>query len=179
PLPRLWLMTDERSGEALWDALARLPRGAGIVFRHHATPRAARRALFERVRAIARARRLVLVLAGPPRLARAWRADGAHGRHPHRTPRLLRTAPVHDRREMARARHADLLFVSPVFPTRSHPSGRTLGVLGFRKLAAASTRPVVAMGGMNGMRWRVLGSHGWAAIDAWNAVPRRSGDTRS
>jgi thiamine-phosphate pyrophosphorylase len=38
-------MTDERLGDALWTALRRLPRGAGIVFRHYATPPAERRAL--------------------------------------------------------------------------------------------------------------------------------------
>lgn len=166
-------MTDERSGDLLWEALARLPRGAGVVFRHHATPPAARRLLFDRVRAIARARRLVLVLAGPPGMARAWKAQGAHGRHPHRAAGLLRTAPVHDRREMARARHADLLFASPVFPTRSHPGGRTLGVRGFRRLARATRKPVVALGGMTATRWRTVRSYGWAAIDAWSYAAER------
>ena len=32
-LPRLWLMTDERVGDALIPAVERLPRGAGTVFR--------------------------------------------------------------------------------------------------------------------------------------------------
>src|SRR5439155_26981070 len=35
PLPRLWLMTDERQGDGLWAALERMPRGAGVVFRHY------------------------------------------------------------------------------------------------------------------------------------------------
>ena len=30
PLPRVWLMTDERQGDGLWGALERLPRGAGM-----------------------------------------------------------------------------------------------------------------------------------------------------
>ena len=29
--PRIWLMTDERMGDSLWDAVARLPDGAGIA----------------------------------------------------------------------------------------------------------------------------------------------------
>ncbi|MEJ8630952.1 hypothetical protein P0F65_16040 [Sphingomonas sp. I4] len=37
--PVTWLMTDERLGDGLWRALARLPPGSGVVFRHHATPR--------------------------------------------------------------------------------------------------------------------------------------------
>ena len=163
-------MTDERQGEALWTALARLPRGGSIVFRHHATPPKARRALFDRVRAIARRRGLVLVLAGPPLRAIAWKADGAHGRSPIvRLPRpLLRTAPVHDMRQMAAARRADLLFVSPVFATRSHPGAGALGPLRFAALAAKARRPVIALGGMDAGKARRIKAYGWAAIDAWS-----------
>lgn len=178
PLPRLWLMTDERMGEALWHALARLPRGSGIVFRHHATPPAPRRLLYERVRRIARARRLVLVLAGSPRAAVGWRADGAHGRSPHQHAArgLVRTAPAHGRREVIQRGHVnDALFLSPVFPTRSHPAGTTLGPIRFG-LAAPRRRPaptaisIIALGGMDSCRFkrmRRLGADGWAAIDAW------------
>ena len=79
-LPRLWLMTDERLGERLLSAVERLPRGAGIVFRHYSLPESERRALFDRVKGVARRRRLLLLLAGPDWQARAWGADGSHGR---------------------------------------------------------------------------------------------------
>lgn len=172
PLPRLWLMTDERQGEGLWAALARLPRGAGVVFRHHATPPAARRALYEKVRAVARRRGLVLVLAGPARLAAAWRADGSHNGGPARPARLrLATASAHDRRQIAAARHADILFLSPLFPTRSHPGAPALGPLRFALLARQSRVPVIALGGVSHAHQRRLarlGAYGWAAIDAWS-----------
>jgi thiamine-phosphate pyrophosphorylase len=169
PLPRLWLMTDERMGDGLWEALARLPRGSGVIFRHYATRE--RRALFDRVRAVARRRGLLLLLAGSPREAAAWRADGVHGRSPHRRmPRpLVRTAPVHDARELAAARgHA--ILVSPVFATRSHPEARTLGPARFAPLARLSRLPVIALGGMDARRFRrlaQLGAYGWAGIDAF------------
>lgn len=170
PLPTLWLMTDERLGEALWPALARLPRGSGVVFRHYSLTRPERRALFDRVRRIARGRRLVLVLAGPAGLARAWRADGAHGRSPHRGAGLIRTSPAHDLRELRAAERAgaDLLFVSPVFATRSHAGARTLGRIGLARLARQTRVPVVALGGMTARRGRTIGASGaigWAAID--------------
>ncbi len=170
PLPTRWLMTDERQGDGLWIALARLPRGAGIIFRHHATPFSARRAYYERVRAIARRRGLVLVLAGPPMLAIAWQADGAHGRSPHRfaSRRLLRTAPVHNAREIASVPTADLIFLSPVFATRSHAGAGALGPLRFAALARFARQPVVALGGMDEAKSRRLRVHGWAAIDAWS-----------
>lgn len=173
-IPRLWLLTDERQGAALWPALARLPAGSGVIFRHHALAPAARRALYERVRRIARRRRLVLVLAGPPRLAIAWRADGAHGRSPHRSVArgLLRTAPAHDPIELAAAKRsgAAAVLVSPLFATRTHPGGRMLGRVRFGLIAQAARVPVIALGGMNAARWRGLSGlngYGWAAIDAW------------
>ena len=175
PPPRLWLMTDERQGDALWTALARIPRGAGIVFRHYTLAPEERRRLFDRVRRVAARRGLVLVLAGDTQTARAWGADGSHGRHtaPARPRTGLRTMPAHNLRELVAARRAgaDLVFLSPVFATRSHPRGRTLGPVRFGLLARQAKLPVIALGGMNAMRARTLaalGASGWAAIDAWS-----------
>ncbi|MGF7148346.1 thiamine-phosphate pyrophosphorylase [Sphingomonas zeicaulis] len=171
-------MTDERAGESLWIALQRLPCGAGVIFRHHATPSAERRRLFERVRAIARRRGLMLILAGRAEQAAGWRADGVHGRTRNSAgPCLIRTAPVHNAREIARATrlHADLLLLSPVFATRSHIGARPLGRWRFAALARRTRIPVVALGGMDGQRARrmaALGAYGWAAIDAFTAPGR-------
>lgn len=161
-LPRLWLMTDERLGDRLFDAIARLPDGAGIVFRHRSLGEAARRALFDRVR---RAAPGPVLLAGPVDLARAWDADGSHGRHEGAT-----TAPAHNLAEIraAEATAAALIFLSPVFPTRSHPGAATLGADGFAALAGQTRLPLIALGGMNATRAEMLsGAYGWAGIDAW------------
>lgn len=165
PLPRLWLMTDERMGDALPAAADRLPAGAGIVFRHYRTEPSARRALFGTLRS--RRPDALLLLAGPHEEARAWGADGSHGRGPGAG---LRTAPVHDLAELraAEAAGAAAAFVSPVFATRSHPGAAALGVDGFAALASQAHVPAIALGGMDEERFRLLrGAHGWAAIDAW------------
>ena len=169
PLPRLWLMTDERQGEGLWAAIRRLPRGAGIVFRHYGLPSGERRVLFERVRREARRRHHLLLLAGPTRLARSWRADGSHDRI--RRPGI-RSAPAHDLRELRAAElaGAELVFVSPVFPTRSHPGARTLGRPRFGLIARQARIKVIALGGVDRRRaagLARLGAYGWAGIDAW------------
>jgi thiamine-phosphate pyrophosphorylase len=186
PLPRLWLMTDERQGSALWSALERLPAGSGVIFRHRSLPATERRLLFARVRRVARRRRLLLILAGPPRLARAWRADGVHGRVRGRAG--LRTAPVHDLVQIREAERAgaQLLFLSPAFPTRSHPGAPPLGPVRFRLLARSTRLPVAALGGMDAVRARRLGVERWAAIDALTPArgsssgnPARRGSPRS
>jgi len=161
PLPRLWLMTDERQGEGLLGAVVRLPEGAGVVFRHYSLAEAERRALFDRVR---RAHAGMLLLAGP---AAAWGADGSHGRG---AGEGLRSAPAHDLAQIraAEAAGARLIFLSPVFATRSHPRRAPLGPGKFQVLAAATALPVIALGGMNAARAEGLGgAYGWAGIDAF------------
>lgn len=163
PLPRLWLMTDERQGEALWRALERLPEGSGVVFRHYGLAGPDRRKLFERVRGVSRRRRLTLLVAGTPLPG----ADGVHGRR----GRGLRSASAHNLRELKAAERAgaDIVFLSPVFATRSHPEASPLGARRFALLAHQAKVPVIALGGMNAQRFRTLGgAYGWAAIDAWS-----------
>jgi len=167
PVPAEWLFTDERIGDALWTALRRLPPGAGVVFRHHATPPAQRRRLLRRVRRIATARRLLLVVAG-------WAPAGSlrHGRAPGAF-----SWPAHDRRQaIAGARAgARVLFVSPVFATRSHPGAAPIGPMAAARIARG-LGVAVALGGMTRRRWqrvRTLGLAGWAAIDAWGRWGRR------
>ncbi|WP_327753274.1 thiamine phosphate synthase [Sphingobium sp. SJ10-10] len=172
-LPTIWLMTDERVGEAaLLAAVARLPMGeAGVIFRHYRTPKAERRALFDRVARIARARRLVLMLGGAARQAQGWHADGWHGRDGRGWGKaLLHSMPAHGGREMLSARRAgaDLVFLSPLFPTRSHPDARALGRMRFAALARLGNGPVIALGGVRAAHWpmlRGIGAFGWAAID--------------
>ena len=161
-------MTDERMGDVI-GAVAALPRGAGVVFRHHATPVRDRRLLFLRVRQQARQRGLTLILADRPGVARAWGVAGAHHHGTHAS-QGLRTVAVHDRAELVQARrlNADLIFVSPVYATRSHPGARPLGRVRLGLLIGPMRERTIALGGMTETRFRglnALGVHGWAAID--------------
>lgn len=169
PLPSIWLVSDARNDAVLERALARLPRGSGLIFRHYYLPPPERRARFVALATIARARGQRVVLAGDARLARAWRADGAYGAPSliAKGPALLRLVTVHSLREIAAARRAraDAVLLSPVFPTRSHPGAATLGTLRFRLLAARAGVPVIALGGMSLRSARRLGWARWAAID--------------
>ncbi len=162
PLPRLWLMTDERQGEGLWKALERLPKGSGLVFRHYSLAPAERRELFERVRRVARRRRLLLLVAG-----KGLRGDGVHG---GRRGGGFRSASAHDLLELKAAERAGakLVFLSPAFPTRSHPGARALGPVRFGLIAGQARIAVIALGGMDQRKARRIPHiYGWAGIDAW------------
>jgi thiamine-phosphate pyrophosphorylase len=166
-LPTIWLMTDERLGDGLWPAIMALPRGAGVIFRHYGTESAARRRLFARIRRVAERRSLVLVRAGAVRLM------GEQGVH-NVAGRGIRSAAAHSVAEAiaARRRGADVIFISPLFATRSHPGARPLGPFRAASIARQAGVPAIALGGMNAQRFRRvkrLGFHGWAGIDAWTA----------
>jgi thiamine-phosphate pyrophosphorylase len=155
PLPPLWLFTDYRRLRDPRPAVASLPRGlAGVVFRHDEDPD--RAALAQAVARMCRDRRLVLVVAGDLRLAAALHA-GCHlregRRSGHTAPRRGPiTSSAHRGADIARARlaGADLVFLSPVFPTASHPGAKTLGALRWSRLASGAGVSMAALGGVDG-----------------------------
>ncbi len=173
PIPRLWLVSDARNDASLEAALAGLPHGSGFIFRHYHLREAERRARWRELVRIARARDCIAVLAGPARKARGWRADGCYGPPGMlaQGPALLRLVTAHSLRELGQAcrARADLVLLSPVFPTRSHSGGSTLGPLRFRLLARESDVPAIALGGMDARKARRIDAEAWAAIDAFRA----------
>lgn len=168
-LPALWLLSDERNDAKLEGALAALQPENAFVFRHYHLDEKARRARFDALAAVARAGGHLVILSGPGELAQAWGADGLYG-PPGKLgtlPGLLRLATAHDAHEMGLASRAeaDGVFLSPVFPSRSHPNGACLGIGHFRAIASRAELPVIALGGMNAERARELDWPRWAAID--------------
>jgi thiamine-phosphate pyrophosphorylase len=153
-LPVLWLFTDERRLADPLPSVARLPRGlAGVVLRHDGDPYRAE--LGRALARICRARRLALVVAGDVRLAAALGA-GVHlrgGRWPGhvRIRRGILTSSAHGPAELRRACHAgaDLAFLSPAFPTPSHPEAVGLGPMRWSRLARGARLSVAALGGID------------------------------
>lgn len=170
PLPRTWLLTDERQGDALWTALRRLPRGSGVIVRHYSLKTLAREKLFRRIRSIARTRGLTLCLSGSPKQARRWGADGSYAGSPEGKTSLV---GVHGLKEIRQAERggAVMVMLSPLFPTRSHLNARSLGIPRFAALARATRLPVIALGGVDARHTPLLnriGAYGWAGIDAFS-----------
>ena len=130
------------------------------------SPPAERRTLGLAIRRIAHARGLVLVSAGA--------MPGIDRRHGGRRPNAsaLLTRAVHDPREAQAAAiaKADAVFVSPVYPTRSHPGAAAIGPAKARRIGRTAGAPIIALGGVTRTRWRklrLIGFYGWAAIDGW------------
>lgn len=185
-LPCVWLFSDERLAIGVTALAAQLPPGSGIILRHDSLAPGARWRLARRLMRIARARRLTLLLADSPAIARRWGTDGVHLRQ-HRANKagqahrlgLMLTMPVHDATEARRARcaGAHAAFISPLHRTRSHPDAPGLGRAAWLRLAWLAGAQPIALGGMTHARARALQmaamaggiTPGWAAIDAWEA----------
>lgn len=156
-----------------------LPAGAAVVYRDYDDPdRAFRAAHYAKLCRMAGVRFLVGADAA---LASSVEADGVHW--PARMLRvsILRQAPAvlisaachtADEIETAAKAGAQIAFLSPVFPTASHPDRPALGVRRLIALAAASPIPVIALGGVDADNAQDLAGRnvaGFAAIGAFGA----------
>ncbi|MCA3351087.1 MAG: thiamine phosphate synthase [Roseomonas sp.] len=176
-LPRLWLFSDPARLPDPRAAMMALPRGAGVVARGLVP------GLLRPVAQLARQRGLKLLVAGDGRAALAMRA-GLHLSDRRESRGLLpfliarRAAPgrlilsmaAHGgQRGAARARRLrpDCLFLSPLFPTQSHPGAPALGALRWAALARGLPWPRIALGGITPARLGAVPrcAAGVAAID--------------
>jgi thiamine-phosphate pyrophosphorylase len=164
-LPTEWLLTDRRIGVALRAAIERVPRGGGVLLRHHEGDLA----LAERVARACATRGLMLAVAGDGTLARQLGAAMVHNPC-GAAGGLLVSRSVHDAHEATAARGADLIFVSPIYGTASHRDAAPIGIEAGLTLAKLGGAPGIALGGMNPERGGEAiraGFYGWGAIGAW------------
>lgn len=174
--PALLFFTDPaRTPDPL--AVARkLPRGAGLVYRHFGAPERARMA--RALARLCRSRGLVFLVAADPELAGRVGADGVHWPERRLPARRepghgrVATAAAHWPEALARAAAygADAAVLSPVFPTESTSSRAPMGLFKASQLARAASLPVLALGGVNARNARLLAGRGFAGIVAVSAL---------
>ena len=184
-VPRLWVMSD-RARLDLATIIPHLPTNCGLVLRDYDVP--ARTAYAQHLHHLARQHNMRLCIGGDGRLAYhlrcgwhqpAWMLRRAAGNRVW-GPRggRVRTASVHNVREIKQAAQngCDVVFIAPIFATKSHPHtspGATLGVVRATALAQLARRHQllpIALGGLTHRNWqRLTGNdqnlwHGFAAI---------------
>ena len=134
-----------------------------------------------RLKAIARARGLILLVGADPALAARVGADGVHlpERLAHRArrlkaahPRWIVTAAAHSAlaARLALAAGADAAVVSTVFASRSASAGRPMGAVRLALLMRGVEGPVYGLGGIDNKKARLLkdtGLVGIAAVDGF------------
>jgi thiamine-phosphate pyrophosphorylase len=155
-VPPLWLFTDQVRVPDTVAAVRRLPVGlAGVVLRDGGTGAEMRA---RQIAVVCRQRRLWLSIggdAGPPGMLHT----GVHLRAGYRKAGVsaaFLTSSAHDAADMRRAARAGaaVIFLSPVFPTLSHPGALMLGVRRWSALARSARAG--ALGGVDGRTVRRL-----------------------
>lgn len=174
-VPMLVLMTDDERLSNPAAAAMQLPKGAMIIVR--AREDARRSTLAHEMVALARARGLIVLIANDAKLAADSCADGlhlsqanapqaAHWRALH--PDWFITVAAHDLHSTNLCKFVDAIFLSPVFPTSSHPRVPALTPVRANAIASARSVPVYALGGVTGRNASLL--HGFAGIAAIGAL---------
>lgn len=120
-----------------------------------------------------------LLINATPEQAVAYGVDGVHvtsiALHAHQSrplsSEMLVAASCHTLDDIVHAGDigADLVVLSPVKPTASHPGAVTLGWDGFERICAVSLAPVYALGGMgisDIAATQARGGHGIAAVSS-------------
>ncbi len=179
-LPPLLLMTDPARLPDPCRAAELLPAGSGVILRAYDPPELER--LAHRLAAIARRRRLVLLIAIDAALAAEVGAAGVHlpealagqAASVRRRGDWLVTVAAHSLPALRRAARAgaDAALLSPVFQTASHPDRPPLGPHQFAALVRRAGLPVYALGGVTEVKAPLLlasGAIGIAGIGALSA----------
>lgn len=174
-LPPLFFVTDPDRTPDPAAVAERLPRGAGVIYRAFGAVGALETA--RRLREIADARGLTLLVGLDAGLAEACGADGVH--LPERAlaepsamradhPDWILTSAAHGPRGIVAAEvlGMDAVLLSPVFPSRSRSAGQPLGVERFSAMARSAGLPVYALGGVTAETAPALIGSGAAGIAA-------------
>ncbi|HBC06122.1 MAG TPA: thiamine phosphate synthase [Rhodospirillaceae bacterium] len=173
-------MTDAERTPDPAKAFRLLAPGTVVIFRHYeASDRAARG---RRLAILARRLGLIFVVAGDRRLAHRLRADGLHlpdgmvrrrGRFAPQGDPWPVSAAAHDGPGLRRAVRAgvDLILLSPVFPTASHPGQPALGPRRLAALCRGSAVPILALGGVTPTTLRRVLAAGAAGVAGISALP--------
>ena len=142
-MPRQWLIVADDAEDVVL-AVRRVARGSGVLLLEPIPGDA-----MLRLRTFARLRDLTIVVEQRRSAAR-----------------------VHDSRELRQAllARSELVLLSPIHPTGSHPDWKPLPRMRAAALARLAARKAVALGGMNARRHAKiapLGFIGWAGISAF------------
>lgn len=177
-MPPLLFLTDPERTPRPWETAARLPAGAGVIFRHFGAVNARDTAL--RLRDATRRRDGLLLIGLDAELAETVGADGVHlpERALHLSAALAVARPdwritgaVHAPQALVSAHGLDAVLLSPVFPTTGPSStSPALGLAVFRAMAATAPCPVYALGGINAACARSLSGSGACGLAGVSAI---------
>jgi len=180
--PSLTLITQSSrlSGEAFFACLEQALEGGlqQVLVREKEMDSARLLAFASKIRLLTQRYNAKLIIHSQADIAKAVSADGVHvsSMDMQDMPAIrqwlgqgisLSTA-CHNLAELKLAEQwgADLLLVSPIFHTQTHPDTQPLGLDGFQQLVDATDLPVIALGGISPQNRHLLADYPVAVLGA-------------
>lgn len=182
-LPPLILMTDEKRMPDPVAAIAALPKGSAVIYRHYGL--ADREGFGHHLRAAAQKGQILFLVAGDRSLAQSLEADGMHmpenlGFRLEGSPPFERkdgqpafntiAAHSHEALERAATSGVSAALLSPVFATKSHANAEPLGAAAASAWAREAGLPVYALGGISPGSAAALEESAFAGLAAIGAL---------
>ncbi len=186
PKPPLFVITDRHQAAASLDVVAAAAFAAGcrwLSVREKDLPAAERRLLLARIVALGRGFGATVGIHGDIDAVRAVRADALHlpsGESLQEArrrvgPRVLIGQSVHDEAgvELAAQEGADYVTISPIFSSPGKPGyGPALGLGTLARIAASTSLPIVALGGITPETAALCRAAGAAGVAVMGSVMR-------
>lgn len=184
-LPAGFFMTDPTRIEDPVSIIEQLPDGIGVIIRHFGEADAIEEAA--EIAGICRQSRRICLIGADAGLARELGADGVHwparlaraaSRHASDFP--INTMSAHTIHEVRAAERAgmDAAIVSTVFVSDSPSAGQAIGLSRLARIAAATSVPVYALGGIGAENVeRTSKIAGFASVSAFSDL--RGGPSRT
>ena len=172
-IPYIWFLTDSIKTKTPLDTSRKLPVNSGILIRSYNIEN--EKTIIKNIINLKK-RKLHTVLVSGRHKSRS-NIDGAH------LPSWLNSSFFINKKLISMSAHgprdirksinikADIIFISPIFDTTSHPESKNIGVIKLGLIAKLFKKPVIALGGINDnniSRLKGLPIVGCAGIDAFN-----------
>ena len=170
-LPNLWLFTDSLKTLKPIELSKRLPKKSGLVIRHYNSKN--KTIILKDILHIKKRRMFTVLISG--KYKRGLNIDGNHSPQwasPVNNDNKITSMSFHHAKNLRKSINlkADIIFISPVFPSTSHKNKQCLGVIKLGLMARLFKKHVIALGGINNKnitRLRSLPISGCAGIDVF------------
>ncbi len=181
-----FFFTDSRKVFNYEETLAKLPKNTFVVIREYDLQNNLRLDFAQKIKKLAQARSLKILVGKDFSLAQNINANGVHFSDYDKLPfSLLKknrrkdfifSLACHSLKSVLRAQKLkpSIIFISPIFPTTSHPKQKNIGIRNLAKIIQTqqSKKPIIAaLGGINLENLKMLRKlkiKSFGAIDLFN-----------
>ena len=174
-IPYVWFLTDSIKTKNPLDISRKLPFNSGIIIRSYDIKN--KEKIIKNIINLKKRKVHTVLVSGRHKMHS--NVDGAH------LPSWLNSSFFINKKLISMSAHgardirksinirADIIFISPIFHTTSHPEEKSLGVIKLGLMAKLFKKPIVALGGINNnniSRLKGLPIIGCAGIDVFNTL---------